>query len=68
MAKKINNHRFLISDYETGRKRISTVDLKQICETFEYNADYCVRKIHECLRYQPVKKLKARDVKRLISS
>ena len=40
MAKKINTYRFLISDYETGRKSISTADLKQICETFGYSADW----------------------------
>ena len=68
MAKRINTYRFLISDYETGRKSISTADLKQICETFGYSADWCVGKIKDCIRYKPVKKLKARDVKGLISS
>ena len=68
MAKRINTYRFLISDYETGRKSIRTADLKQICETFGYSADWCVGKIKDCIRYKPVKKLKARDVKGLISS
>ena len=68
MAKKINTHRFLISDYEIGRKSISTADLKQICETFGYSADYCVGKIKECIRYKPVKKLKPREMKDLISN
>lgn len=68
MAKKINTYRFLISDYETGRKSISTADLKQICETFGFSADWCVGKIKECIHYKPVKKLKARDVKGLISN
>ena len=67
-AKRINTYRFLISDYETGRKSISTADLKQICETFGYSADWCVGKITECVRYKPVKKLKAREVKGLISN
>mgnify|MGYP005770668659 CR=1 FL=1 len=68
MAKKIHTYRFLISDYETGRKSISTADLKQICETFGYSADWCVGKTNQCIRYKPVKKLKARDVKGLISN
>lgn len=68
MAKKINTYRFLISDYETGRKSISTADLKQICETFGFSADWCVGKINECIRYKPVKKLKAKDMKNLISN
>lgn len=68
MAKRINTYRFLISDYETGRKSISTADLKQICETFGFSADWCVGKIKECIHYKPVKKLKARDVKGLISN
>ena len=68
MAKKINTHRFLISDYETGRKTISTADLKQICETFGYSADWCVGKINECIRYDPVRKIKAKEVKNMISS
>lgn len=66
MAKKINTYRFLISDYETGRKSISTADLKQICETFGYSADWCVGKISDCIRYKPVHKLKAKDMKELI--
>ena len=66
MAKKINTYRFLISDYETGRKSISTADLKQICETFGYSADWCVGKISDCIRYKPVRKLKAKDMKELI--
>ena len=66
MAKRINTYRFLISDYETGRKSISTADLKQICETFGYSADWCVGKISDCIRYKPVHKLKAKDMKELI--
>lgn len=68
MAKRINTYRFLISDYETGRKSISTADLKQICETFGYSADWCVGKINECIRYDPVRKIKAKEVKNMISS
>lgn len=68
MAKKINTYRFLISDYETGRKSISTADLKQICETFGYSADWCVGKINDCIRYKPVKKMKIKEVKNLISN
>lgn len=68
MAKKMNTYRFLISDYETGRKSISTADLKQICETFGYSADWCVGKLNECVRYKPVYKIKAKDVKDLMSN
>lgn len=68
MAKKINTYRFLISDYETGRKTISTADLKQICETFGYSADWCVGKLEECVRYKPVRKMKAKDMKEMISN
>ncbi len=68
MAKKINTYRFLISDYETGRKSISTADLKQICETFGYSADWCVGKLSECVRYKPVEKLKTKDMKDMISN
>lgn len=68
MAKKINTYRFLISDYETGRKSISTADLKQICETFGYSADWCVGKLDECVRYKPVEKLKTKEMKEMISN
>ena len=67
-AKRINTHRFLISDYETGRKAISTADLKQICETFGYSADYCVGKLKTCVRYDPISKIKPKDIKELVKA
>ena len=68
MARKIHTYRFLISDYETGRKSIRTADLKEICETFGYSADWCVGKRGVCIRYKPVKKIEAKEVKKLISN
>lgn len=68
MAKRINTYRFLISDYETGRKSISAADLKQICETFGYSADWCVGKLDQCIRYKPIKKMKTKEMKELISN
>lgn len=68
MAKKINTHRFLISDYEIGRKAISTADLKQICETFGYSADWCVGRVATCIRYEPINKIKTKEIKELVQS
>lgn len=67
LANKINTHRFLISDYETGRKAISVADLKQICETFGYSADYCVGKLKTCIKYEPVNKIKTKEIKELVN-
>ena len=59
MARKIHTYRFLIS---------RTADLKEICETFGYSADWCVGKRGVCIRYKPVKKIEAKEVKKLISN
>ena len=66
MAKRINTYRFLISDYETGRKSISTADLKQICETFGYSADWCLGKLNKKIKYKTNKKIKPKEIKKLI--
>ena len=67
-AQKLDTKRSNISYYEIGKMMISTADLKQICETFGYSADWCVGKINECIRYDPVRKIKAKEVKNMISS
>ena len=67
-AQKIDTKRSSISYYEIGRMMISTADLKQICETFGYSADWCVGKLSECVRYKPVEKLKTKDMKDMISN
>lgn len=66
-AKKINTIRTLISDYETGRKSISVADLKQICETFGYSADWCVGKTDTCIHYEPKNKITTREIKEMVN-
>lgn len=63
MAKRINTYRFLISDYETGRKSISTADLKQICETFGVSADYIVGNIDTNIKREKKVKIRTKDIK-----
>ena len=67
-AQRLDTKRSSISYYEIGRMMISTADLKQICETFGYSADWCVGKTYQCIRYKPVKKMKAKEMKEMISN
>ncbi len=49
-AKAIKTIRSSIGHYEKGRRMISTADLKDICNTFGYSADWCVGNTKTCIR------------------
>ena len=68
LAQKLNVSRPLVTHYEKGIRLVRTADLKEICETFGYSADWCVGKRGVCIRYKPVKKIEAKEVKKLISN
>lgn len=47
---------------------ISTADLKQICETFGYSADYIVGNTKECIKLPIKEKIKTREIKDYITN
>ena len=67
-AKKIDTKRSSISYYEIGKMMISTADLKQICETFGYSADYIVGNTKECIKLPIKEKIKTREIKDYITN
>lgn len=49
-ADTIKTKRSNISYYENGKMTISSADLKDICNTFGYSADWCVGSTKKCIR------------------
>lgn len=68
LASKLNVSRTLITHYEKGIRKISTADLKQICEISGYSADWCVGKLNECIKREQIKKIKPKEIKELIGA
>lgn len=68
LASKLNISRTLITHYEKGIRKISTADLKQICEISGYSADWCVGKLSECIKREQTKKIKPKEIKELIEA
>ena len=66
-AQKIDTKRSSISYYENGKMMISTADLKQICETFGYSADYLVGNLDHFVKRNKKEKIKLKDIKEKIS-
>jgi len=67
-ASKIFTKRSNISYYEIGKMMISTADLKQICETFGYSADYIVGNTFICIKRVKKQKIKTKDIKEFIAN
>ena len=67
-AKKIDTKRSSISYYESGKMMISTTDLKQICETFGYSADYIVGNTKECIKRNIKNKIKTKEIKEFMTN
>lgn len=68
LASKLNVSRTLITHYEKGIRKISTADLKQICEISGYSAGWCVGKLNECIKREQTKKIKPKEIKELIKA
>lgn len=68
LAKKLNISRPLIAHYERGIRTIRTADLKGLCEISGYSADWYVGKLLVKMKIKPPKKIKAKEIKTLISS
>lgn len=68
LASKLNVSRTLITHYEKGIRKISTADLKQICEISGFSADWCVGKLNECIKREQIKKIKPKEIRELINA
>lgn len=65
-AQKIKTKASNISYYESGKMAISSADLKDICNTFGYSADWCLGNIEECLKREPKITIPEKEIKTYI--
>lgn len=66
-ASKIHTKRSNVSYYECGKMAISSADLKEICNTFGYSADWCIGNTLECIRRDKKIKIKEEEIKEYIA-
>lgn len=62
-ALKIKTKPSCISYYECGKMSISTADLKDICNTFGFSADWCIGNTLECIRRDVKIKIKPEEIR-----
>lgn len=62
-ALKIKTKPSSISYYECGKMSISTADLKDICNTFGFSADWCIGNTLECIRRDVKIKIKPEEIR-----
>lgn len=65
-ANKIHTKRSNISYYECGKMMMSSADLKEICNTFGYSADWCIGNTLECIKRKKKIQIKEEEVKEYI--
>ena len=66
LASKLSITRTMIAHYEKGIRTIKTEDLIQVCEISGYSADYIVGKLKEKAKIDIIKKIKPKDIKKLL--
>lgn len=65
-ACKINTGRSNISYYESGKKAMSSADLKDICNTFGFSADWCLGNTKTCIRRDKKIKISEEEIREYI--
>ncbi len=65
-AKKISTQRSNISYYESGKQAMSSADLKDICNTFGFSADWCLGNIKTCIRREKKIKISEEEIREYI--
>ena len=68
LANKLNVSRPLIAHYEKGIRTISTADLKGLCELSGISADWYIGKLSYKLKIKTNKKIKPKEIKKLIKA
>ncbi|MCM1052638.1 MAG: helix-turn-helix domain-containing protein [Ruminococcus sp.] len=66
-ASRIKTKRSNISYYEIGKNSMSSADLKDICDTFGFSADWCLGITDICIRRNPKVKIKEEEIKEYIN-
>lgn len=66
LAKKIKSLRSCIGHYERGVRMMSTADLKDICNTFGYSADWCVGNTQTFIKREKKVTIKEEDIRSYI--
>lgn len=66
-SKKIHTYKSNLSYYEMGKGTISTANLKEICNTFGYSADWCIGNTDEFIRRKKNIQLKPEEFEKYIS-
>ena len=66
-ALKIKTKPSSISYYESGKMSISSADLKDICNTFGFSADWCVGNTLECIRRDVKIKIKPEEIRNFLN-
>jgi len=61
-SKKIHTNYSSISYYESGKMMMSSADLKDICDTFGYSADWCLGNTSKCIRRDKKIKLEESEI------
>lgn len=64
---KVHIDRSSLSLYENGKINISNADLKEICDTFGYSADWCLGNTLECIKREKKVKIKPEEIKEFIA-
>lgn len=66
-AEKIKTKPSSISYYECGKMSMSSADLKDICNTFGFSADWCVGNTLECIRRDIKIKVKPEEIRTFLN-
>ena len=66
-ANIIHTKRSNISYYEVGKTAMSSADLKEICNTFGYSADWCLGNTNECIKRGKNIKIAPDEIKEFIA-
>ncbi len=66
-ALKLHTKRSNISYYESGKMIMSSADLKEICNTFGFSADWCLGSTNTCIRREAQIKIKDEEIKEFIN-
>ena len=66
-SSKIHIDRSSLSLYENGKSAMANANLKEICDTFGYSADWCLGNTLECIRRDNKVKIKPEEIREFIA-
>lgn len=66
-SKLVHIPRSTIGRYENSKSTLSSVDLKQICNTFGYSTDWCIGNTQECIKRKKKIQLPEEEINEFIT-